>query len=386
MTLCKKVYLLIFCLFVLTGCWDRVEVNDLAFVTATGIDKIEENKFRAAVQVPLPGNMGGAGSSGGGGGSGGESPFYVDSGVGRNIRESNDDLQQRMSRKLYFSHRRVIIFGADMAKAGFKKSLEVIIEQPQSRLSAYVLIAKGKAIEVLNATPHFEPFSSETIREMAKSSFGITVKDVLNDVEKPGKDPVIPIVETAKTQNGDGEDKNDEVMVNGAAILKDDKLKFFANDEEALGAFWLLEESPEKNYTFSVGDNKEINVSIDEKNLRHTYSVLGGVPSFSLTLDVEAAVMQNEADIDMDNLDSYELAIDSMEKKIKKEIDALLDHSTSEGIDVYGFGWHLYRHDNRQWEEKWADNWSSTLKKMEIDVQVNATIQETTNPGITIKE
>ncbi|WP_018933221.1 Ger(x)C family spore germination protein [Gracilibacillus lacisalsi] len=386
MTLYKKGYLLIFCLFVLTGCWDRIEVNDLAFVTATGIDKIEENRFRTAVQIPLPGNMGGAGSSGGGGGSGGELPYYVDSGLGRNIRESNDDLQQRMSRKLYFSHRRVIIFGAEMARSGFKKSLEVIIEQPQSRLSAYVLITKGEAIGVLNSTPHLEQFSSEAIREMAKYGLSISVKDVLNDIEKNGKDPVIPIVETKKTQNEDEENMKDEIMVKGAAILKNDKLKFFTNEEEALGVSWLLEESPQKNYTFSVGENDEINVSIDEKSLNHTHFISEGTPSFSLTVDIEATVMQNEADSDLDNLDSYQLVIDSMEKKIKKEIDALLDHSTSEGIDVYGFGWHLYQQENRQWEEKWADNWSSILKEMEIDVQVNATIQESTNPGITIKE
>ncbi|UFU00614.1 Ger(x)C family spore germination protein [Radiobacillus kanasensis] len=386
MTIYKRIYLLILCLFLLTGCWDRVEVNDLAFVTASGFDKLEENKLRTSVQVPLPGNMGGAGSSGGGGGSGGESPFYVDSGVGRNIRESNDDLQQRMSRKLYFSHRRVLVFGENIARGGFKKSLDVVIEQPQSRLSAYVLVTRGEAMEVLNATPHFEQFSAETMREMAKSGFGITVKDVMNQIDKPGKDPVIPIVETTKTENEYPEDQKDEIMISGAAILKDDKLKYFANKEESLGAFWLFEETPEKNYTFSVKEDGEINVSIDDKKIRTSYTTSGGSPSFSLTIDVQARVMQNEANLDLDMDANYQLAVKNMEKKIKQEINALLEHSMSEGIDVYGFGWYLFQHVNKQWEKKWADNWRNTLKEMKIDVNVNATIQQTTNPGITIKE
>ncbi|HWO97783.1 MAG TPA: Ger(x)C family spore germination protein, partial [Bacillus sp. (in: firmicutes)] len=124
------------CCISLTGCWDRKEINDIAFVTATGFDRKGENQYQVSVQVPLPGGMGGAGSSGGGGGTGGNKSFYVDSEIGRNIRESNDKLQRRMSRNLYFAHRRVLIVGDELARKGFDDVLNLIALQPQARLSA----------------------------------------------------------------------------------------------------------------------------------------------------------------------------------------------------------------------------------------------------------
>lgn len=129
--------------------------------------KIDENQFRTSVQIPLPGAMGGAGSTGGGGGTKG-GPYYIDSEIGRNIRESNDLLQRRMSRKNNFSHRRVIIIGEELARSGFKKTLDVLLDQPQSRITAYVLLTKGEALQILNAEPHLEKLSSEALRELSK--------------------------------------------------------------------------------------------------------------------------------------------------------------------------------------------------------------------------
>lgn len=221
----KKIFGLILSLLVLTGCWDRREVNDLAFVTMTGYDKIDENQFRTSVQIPLPGAMGGAGSTGGGGGTKG-GPYYIDSEIGRNIRESNDLLQRRMSRKTNFSHRRVIIIGEELARSGFKKTLDVLLDQPQSRITAYVLLTKGEALQILNSEPHLEKLSSEALRELSKENEGINVKNVLNDIWRPGKDPVIPVVLNNETENGNSKDKKKEAQLEGYAILKEDKLFF----------------------------------------------------------------------------------------------------------------------------------------------------------------
>lgn len=380
----KTFFLLCICSFLLSGCWDRVEVNDLAYVIATGFDKLEENKFQVSVQVPLPGAMGGEGSSGGGGGTSG-GPYYVDSGIGRNVRESNDDLQQRMSRRLYFAHRRVLVLGEELARGGFKKTLDVVLEQPESRLSAYVLLTHGDAIHILNATPHFEKLPAEGLREMAKMGVGLTVKDLMVDIERPGKDSFVPVVETATTQNAESEDKKEEIKINEFGILSDDKLKFFTTAEETLGLLWLINEAAGNNYTFKVGDKDELNVNIQESKIRPSYNKNEQKPSFSLKIDVKAKMMQNEPALNLDDEDIYESVKAEMEKQIKEEILALLDHSHKEGSDIYGFGWYLFRHEHRQWED-WKDDWASLLADLEVNVEVEAEIKKTINPGIEIGE
>ena len=63
---------------VLSGCWDRREINDVAFVLASSIDK-ENDLYRVSILIPLPGNMGGGG--GGGGGTGGVEPYTIETEV-----------------------------------------------------------------------------------------------------------------------------------------------------------------------------------------------------------------------------------------------------------------------------------------------------------------
>lgn len=57
---------LLLCSILLGGCWDRREVNDVAFVMGTGLDK-EGDQYRVTMQIALPGQLGSSGSTGGGG-------------------------------------------------------------------------------------------------------------------------------------------------------------------------------------------------------------------------------------------------------------------------------------------------------------------------------
>lgn len=381
----KKIYGLILSLLVLTGCWDRKEVNDLAFVTMTGYDKMGENQYRTSIQVPLPGAMGGTGSTGGGGGTQG-GPYYIDSEIGRNIRESNDLLQRRMSRKTNFSHRRVIIIGEELARSGFKKTLDVLLDQPQSRITAYVLVTRGEAMQILNAEPHLEKLPSEALRELSKENEGINVKNILNDIWRPGKDPVIPLIINNETENGKSKDKKKEAQLQGYAILKEDKLIFFTNSEETLGAQFLLNKKNHKNYTFPIDEEGELNVHFEKVKNKVSYKLVNERPVFTITFHVSASIMQNEPDLELNNQEIYDQVKKSLESSIQKQVLALLNHSKSEGIDVYGLGWYLFRHENKLWEKNLKENWRETLQKLEVKVKVRSKITRSINPGINIKE
>ncbi|NMD69181.1 Ger(x)C family spore germination protein [Bacillus sp. DNRA2] len=373
------------CVFMLSGCWDRIEINDLAFVTATGFDLIKENQIRVSIQVPLPSALGGAGSSGGGGGTGGNKPYYVDSTVGRNVREANDLLQSRMSRRSYFAHRRVIVFGEKLARSGFKKSLDLIVEQPQSRLTTFVLVTKGDAIDILNSSPHLEKLPAEAIRELTKAGYHRDVRDVLTDISRPGKDPVLPIVETVLTNNKKGQ-KQQEISINRLGILKNDQLMFITNYKETNGALWLLEQMQRRGYTFPIENQDEINVGIIKSKVKPEYTLKNNQPSFTLNVNVSANLMQNEGNLELNDPKNYRKAINKMETQIKEEIEAILVHSMSEGIDIYGLGWYLSRKESNLWKQKWEKDWNKLLTELDVKINVKAEIDEAINSALKIKE
>ncbi|MEQ2525487.1 Ger(x)C family spore germination protein [Bacillaceae bacterium CLA-AA-H227] len=367
----------------LTGCWDRTEVNDLAFITSTGIDKLEDNLFQVSIQVPLPSAMGGP--SGGGGGTSGNKPYYVDSGIGRNVREANDDMQRRMSRELYFAHRRVIILGEKLASEGMERSLDLILEHPESRLSTFMLVAKGNAMDILTSSPHFEQIPAEAVRELTKTALKMNTREIINQLHLPGKDPIIPVVRTVTTQNN-GQDEKIELQIDGAAILKDDVLQFMTNDQEALGISWLLKRMYEKKLTVSVRKESELNLIVEDYKLKPSYKINNKLPEFTISLFVDCNLLQNEPDLNLEDPDIYSLATRKIEEEIKKQVAGIINHAKSVGVDPYGLGWLVYRHDNKLWEENLSKNWRELLPDIKVAANVEAEIAVINNKGIKIRE
>ncbi|MCM3765517.1 Ger(x)C family spore germination protein [Neobacillus niacini] len=363
----------------LTGCWDRTEINDNAYVVASGVDKGEKNKVRFSVQIPLPSSLGGAGSSGGGGGTSGEGPTLITQGTGRNIREGMEDIQIRLSRKLYFAHRRVIIIGEDLAKDGILEVVRAVFMQPQSRLSTYLAISKGDAVKLLESQPRMEQFSAEAIREMAKASSNRTVMDVLQDLQRPGKDPIVPVIDTTGTLKED--DKGKEVVMRQFAVLKQDKLSFFTNEKETQGILWLLGKMKKKSFTFSTMENKEITLQIIDNHVKTDLSMEAGKPVFELKIRATGTMLENEPNLRIEDPKTYYMIIRKMEKEIETNVNQILRHSLSEGIDFYGFGWHLYKNRYQRWEKEWKKDWERLLPQLKVKVNVDGDIQRRMNSG-----
>jgi spore germination protein KC len=49
----KHIFVLLILSLILTGCWDRRELNEIAITLALGIDKVDD-KFQLTAQVVVP--------------------------------------------------------------------------------------------------------------------------------------------------------------------------------------------------------------------------------------------------------------------------------------------------------------------------------------------
>jgi Ger(x)C family germination protein len=377
-------FLLIILPILLTGCWDRIEINDLAIVVATAEDKAGKENYRVTVQAPLPSSLGGPGTSGGGGGTSGQGPFLVAQGTGNNLRKSVDDIQSRLSRRLYFPHRRVLILGEELAKRGIDEPLNAILVEPQSRLSTYLLISKGESLKVLTAQPRMEQWSGEAIREMAKQMTEMTVRDAILDLERPGKEAVIPVIETTSLLTNEKSKK--EIVMKSFAVFKGEKLSFITNENETDGVLWLREKMSGKTLTFPVAGTNEVSVRIIDNNIKQDFRTIKGKPVFSLSVRATGTLLNNEGNYRMEDPKTYQMVVGKMKKEIKDEIQSAITHAHSQGVDIFGFGWYLYRTHYHNWNNEWKNDWEDSLKNLKVNVKVDADIQRTTTTGEVEKE
>ncbi|MFH5184397.1 hypothetical protein ACHHV8_18095 [Paenibacillus sp. TAB 01] len=121
----KKISVLLMFSFVLpllTGCWDRLEIEERAVVLGVGIDKAEQalpkpseaishpadkklnitkaGLIKVSAQIAVPGRIP-LGPGEGGGGGGGQKTIWVVEATGYTVADAFNVLQQRVSRPLF---------------------------------------------------------------------------------------------------------------------------------------------------------------------------------------------------------------------------------------------------------------------------------------------
>lgn len=172
----------------LTGCWSRVELNDVAIVTATALDRAENNKLQVSLQILKVKMTKGISEKGGGG----ENATLIVSEKGETIMEAYQVIQKKIPRMVIFSHNRVIVVGDQLARAGLSPVLDFFSRHREARGNSYLLVTKGEGKEILKAPPNFEIFTAEEIREEEKARYldSVTFRDFVFRLLEKGIEPI----------------------------------------------------------------------------------------------------------------------------------------------------------------------------------------------------
>lgn len=138
--------ILVLMLPLLSGCWDRLDPENMAFVIAIGIDPGPSNDYLFTFALALPKPVSGASGGGGQSSDGGQkkviSVYTVE---GSNIASALLASQSFIARRLTLIHSKVFIFGEEMARKGVMPILSEVVRNRQFRRSMHVMTTKGEA-------------------------------------------------------------------------------------------------------------------------------------------------------------------------------------------------------------------------------------------------
>lgn len=365
----------------LAGCWDRTEVNDVAFVTASAFDK-EGDQYRVTVQFPLTGQLGGA--NGGGGGTSGEKTWYLDSALGQTIKEAIASQQTSLSRELYFAHRRVLLVGEELCRSGISLPLDIVARIPQNRLTALIIVTKGQARNLLHQESVLEQVPSETLRELTVRSMkkAQTVKHVLNILQSEGIDLALPYFVQYKTQPGDNGKPKQAVKLEGMAVFKRDKLVGYLRGEDASGLLWAMNQADRPSITVpSPKGEGNISIEFAKTDVRLAPHVEDGEIQMDIAILASGGIVDNES-----NYMAKEDYLMSVQRAAELKLKSMVEKSVrllqkEYGSDAIGFGDALYRKYPKEWQ-KVRDEWDSRYPKVKVSVKTQVHLK---NSGTLMK-
>lgn len=146
----KKLAILLFLVFVLSGCYDQDQLESHAFVVVIGLDKPEQSKDDKKIEVTFQIANPEVGTQIKGGGSGEEAHETVTL-LANDFTSAKNTANAFVAKEISLDHTKVILVSEELARTEyFPKILETAIRGQQIRRSVQIIVTREKASEFLN--------------------------------------------------------------------------------------------------------------------------------------------------------------------------------------------------------------------------------------------
>ncbi|WP_221566595.1 Ger(x)C family spore germination protein [Alkalihalobacillus sp. TS-13] len=382
-----SLFIIIFLLLnLLTGCWNRRELNELAITVAMAVDKSDE-EYVVSTQVVNPGQV--AAKQGGGQ----KSPVTLYQEKGDTVFEAIRRMTTGTARKLYFPHLRILVISEELAEEGIGETLDFISRDHELRTDFYIIIAKDtKAENVLKVTTGLEDIpanklftSLETSEKSWAPSVAITLDELTAEIVSEGIHPnltgVHVIGENKKVgemmENVQGIDADVKLKYGGMAVFKDDKLIGWLNEKESKAVSYVQGKVKSTIGEVSCPEGKgKVGVEVTRTKVDLKGKVEDGSPKGTVKIQVEG----NVGDVQCKKLDLTKTkTIDELEKKSEKQIKEIIESAIATAkeefeVDLFGFGEAIHRSNPDYWK-KAKKNWDERFTDMPIEVKADVKIR-----------
>lgn len=381
-------FLLLIITLLLTGCWDREELDDISVVTGIAVDQGEEEKYRMTVEVINSSEFGKQSAQG-------NAPTVSFSQEGNSISELSNKMNVGLTRQLVYSHTRVLYISEEVAKEGIFGFLDFLDRSGQFRNDFNIMVTKGnpaseftKITYPVQKSPSLKLNSQvETFIEEWGGDPGVRLYDFISAIISKGNNPVVAtIVIKGDAKKGETVENNKAlepealVVMDGMAIFNNDKMVGTLSLEETRNYLWT-NDLKQTSLSIPCGEDDgsyqkdkaeyyiDTRIIRSKSSLETTYEK--GSPKLKLNINGEARLEGIHCPKDLTKLDVFTEHEKKIEDYVKKEMISLITKVQEEyGIDIFGFGEALNRKDHKKFKEV-ENKWDEEFAKAEVDVAVD---------------
>ncbi|MBD2867243.1 Ger(x)C family spore germination protein [Paenibacillus arenilitoris] len=378
--------LMILCIALTTGCWDREELTDRAFDLAASADLKKDGTYLTAAQFIIPARSEQSST----GGVGGDKSFFIETGSGKSILESIQKARQKLSRIITRGHRRNFYIGEDLAKRGIQDMLDTFSRDPGNRIRLDLWVVKGNTgLEALRVSYPLEKIpsvASVKIHKAVGGTTGTSYLDFMMASSAEGSFPTLPAVDLVQ-----GASPQQTIRFYGRAIFnRDFRLVGYLDFVEGAYRQWMLngisyfdlaEDIPE------AGGSVGVIVTKFASKLRSSVSKANKV-KMEITLTGVGHVGENNTNLDLSQQRNLQFVRDKINKKTSEHVVEMVKKVQKQfGTDVLGFNQALNRQHPKEWH-RLKGQWDTIFPDIEVTVNVNVNLKHIglVGPSLQLKE
>ncbi len=378
------------CIVSLCGCWNNRELETLGIVMGLGLDTPEgDGGVQLTAQLIRPGELRSgqnAGGDSGGGTGGGTENFWNVQSTGDTVFSAVRDVTDQSSRRLFFPHNQVLIFGKAIAQEGVRQYIDFFVRDPETRDNVCVLVAEGSAKEILSVKPMLEKYPATKITKMveiqeksASQVVAVRLGDFVKRLLSTTAAPVAPMIRAS----GEGEEPS--LTITGTAVFKDDRLVGTLDKTEGRGLLWVLSEVKSGIINVEEPDGGGlVALEIIRASGKMTPELRDGKIVMKINVKVEGNVGETTGKGSLASNEALTKLEVSMAQAVHGEVFAAFQKAKALTADIFGFG-EAVRGKYLTEFKTMEGNWDEVFRTIELEVNVHAELRLTgriNNPAV----
>ncbi|MDR4886287.1 Ger(x)C family spore germination protein [Fredinandcohnia sp. QZ13] len=367
-------FIILVCMSLTTGCWDEREINDQAIILGWGFDQNEDGDYIGSAQIVVPGEVGEKSSGQGKG-------YMVETATGKSLLDVSQNLQRKLSRKVFQSHQKVIIIGERLARNGISNILDLYSREPELPIRTNFFVLKnGDALEFMEVEYKMEDMPSTAAMKMFQSTAGpesTTFKDFLEDASSEGISPTLPILEIISSK--EREKDTETFRLGGRAIFNQDLESVgFLSYRESVDRLWITNKLNTHKFTTHLVEEKgSVGILGMNFNSKIQPIIQNNQVKFHITLSGTGVVRENNTVLDLKQPKNLQIIERSFNKNLQEHMKSTITKVQKEyKTDILGFGQSVHKKYPGKWKI-WKKDWSKKFSDADITVKVEIDIERT---------
>ncbi|OEH86776.1 hypothetical protein BHU72_00440 [Desulfuribacillus stibiiarsenatis] len=367
--------MLVCCLFI-TGCWNRVEMNELNFVIGAGID-VKDDEVQLIAQVARPDVLAADAPQ--------EKAYRTFTGTGKTIFDAIRDVTLRSPRKLFWGHHQVLLVSEKMAEEGLLETLAFFARDHETSRHVHIAIGEGefkklftehvyeRSIPMMFLVPLMEGYKANA------KTFAIKLHEFLKINSTPGMCVSLPIVRL-RQENG-----FNMYEMHGTALFNENKMVGKLTPEETRGLLWLRDEVESAIIPMNITETaKEKDPLVQEVSFEvlsaKTKITADGELKFTVKSEVDVSFGEDNFREEVPRSEERKIIkkmTDKAKKIIESDMKQYVERSKEFTTDPAGFGRAMYRQKPNEWR-KYEAIWCEKMYP-QIEVTYDITVKKSGN-------
>ncbi|MFD1360880.1 Ger(x)C family spore germination protein [Lentibacillus salinarum] len=364
--------------FVLSGCWDRVEIEDRGFVVGIAIDmpensSLDDNAITVTNQFVVPSGLGAPTQ-----GSSNEQAYTNFTVTGKSLFAIEREMATISSRSPFLSHLQMIVVSSELAQKEtlFSDVLDLFIRDHEMRREVNVLIVDGRAKPILDIAAENEQLPVMHIQSIMENSF-----------KNAGVMQPLRIGELHEHLLNESSYVVPRMVKNGERLNYEGTAVFHGDNNRMVGT---LTQKETRGYVLFTGEKDGGKVEVEKNDETVTMELLNIDSSMKITDKTKAIIgVDVTIDVEMQIAETFgsetvrtKEKMKDLEKRAEAKMEQLINQTIEKvqkelKADILGINRVLHQYHYGFWttiEDDW-DRGKNYFSHANINVSANVNIQ-----------